>query len=232
MVRRSCFVQRPFCSSSSTIAAISHMLAMVASSRDMVSRVGRSSLMAYPCLRHRLRAAWNDRAGACKIPHPLPHTPRCHGSPHGFVEVGPHPIPGSHLAREPRHCQLSLALFCTVEFVLRLARQKRAVRYVLEGRVVGQGPYLHEIPVAANGVWINVDRIPTKAIGGANRHPFRTRRSSIHHQECDQGSETHNVGQRQREEWTRMISDRGLNRKAAEGTKGGHSSLAWRPILL
>jgi hypothetical protein len=35
-------VQGPFCSSSSTIAAISHMLEMVASSMDMVSRVGRS----------------------------------------------------------------------------------------------------------------------------------------------------------------------------------------------
>ena len=40
-VWRSCLVQRPFCSSSSTIAAISHMLEIVASSMDMVSRLGR-----------------------------------------------------------------------------------------------------------------------------------------------------------------------------------------------
>ena len=38
-------VQRPFFSSSSTIAAISHMLKIVASSRDRMSRVGRSVLM-------------------------------------------------------------------------------------------------------------------------------------------------------------------------------------------
>ena len=123
---------------------------------------GGLSLMAYPCLRHRLRAAWNDRAGARKIPHPLTHTPWCHWSPRGFVEVGQHPIPVSHIAREPRHRKLSLALFYTVEFVLRLARQERAVRYGLYGRVVGQGPHLHQIPVAANGVWIDVDCIAAK----------------------------------------------------------------------
>jgi len=41
---RSCLVQRPFRSSTSTIVAVSHMLEMVASSMAMVSRLGRSSL--------------------------------------------------------------------------------------------------------------------------------------------------------------------------------------------
>ncbi len=42
MVWRSCLVQRPFCSNSSTIAAISHIFEIVASSMVMVSRLGRS----------------------------------------------------------------------------------------------------------------------------------------------------------------------------------------------
>ena len=45
MVWRSCLVQKPFCSSSSTIAAISHMLEMAASPVDMVSRFRRCSVM-------------------------------------------------------------------------------------------------------------------------------------------------------------------------------------------
>ena len=44
MSSRSCLVQRPFRSSTSTIAAISQMLEMVASSMTMVSRLRRSSL--------------------------------------------------------------------------------------------------------------------------------------------------------------------------------------------
>ena len=36
----SCFVQRPFCTSSSTIATISHLLEKVTSSVVMVSRLG------------------------------------------------------------------------------------------------------------------------------------------------------------------------------------------------
>ena len=45
MVCTSCLVQKPFCSISSTIAAISHMFEMVASSMDMLSRLVRCSLM-------------------------------------------------------------------------------------------------------------------------------------------------------------------------------------------
>jgi hypothetical protein len=44
MLWGACLAQRPFRSSTSTIAAISHMLEMVASSMVMVSRLGRSSL--------------------------------------------------------------------------------------------------------------------------------------------------------------------------------------------
>src|SRR5436309_15955244 len=42
MSYRSCLVQKSFSSSTSTMAAISHMLETVASSRGMLSRLGRS----------------------------------------------------------------------------------------------------------------------------------------------------------------------------------------------
>lgn len=119
------------------------------------------------------------RQGAIAQPHanihtPLPTLPGETGLQLVSSELFHTPLPFpifSHIAREPRHRKLMLPLFCTVEFVLRLAGQKRVARYGLHGRIVGQSPHLHQIPCATNGGGIDVDSITTKTLGVANRYP-------------------------------------------------------------
>lgn len=60
-----------------------------------------------------------------------------------------------------------MALFCTVEFALPLARPNHP--HLL---LVDQFPHLHQIPCAANGVSINGYRITTSTLRRANRHPL------------------------------------------------------------
>ena len=104
---------RPTCSSASSWPRVPTCWRRLLR-RGTCGHLGRSVLMASPCLRQRWGAARSDGAAARKFPHTVTHTPWGYRSPRGFVG-------------------------------------------------------------AANGVWIDVCRIPTQTLGVANPHPLRIR---------------------------------------------------------
>ena len=106
------------------MSTICPQLETVVSSRDMLSRVGRWSLIASPCLRRRLRAAARSLLAAGHFPQSLIHTIWFNSNPVAFFYVCPSRFTGSHIASEIRDSQQPCTRFRTVELLVDLRRRK------------------------------------------------------------------------------------------------------------
>ena len=139
------------------MSTICPQLETVVSSRDMLSRVGRWSLIASPCLWRRLRAAARSLLAAGHFPQSLIHTIWFNSNPVAFFYVCPSRFTGSHIASEIRDSQQPCTRLRTVELLVDLRRRKSGgAPPPLHGLTVNSLPQRHQIPFSANGVWIDV----------------------------------------------------------------------------